>query len=132
MIKLPILLIYIFFIHWLGDFVFQTDEMSKKKSSSNRWLTRHIISYGNTFLAGSIPLLVYGTYLGINVGYSVLFYIIINMILHWITDYITSRMTKRLYEKGDIHNFFVVIGFDQFIHIVTLMVTLLISITFIK
>ncbi len=42
---------------------------------------------------------------------------------HWITDYFTSRWTSKLYAKGDIHNFFVVVGLDQFIHYTTLLGT---------
>jgi hypothetical protein len=47
-------------------------------------------------------------------------------VTHWITDFITSKITSRLWKKatvsGDYHNFFVVVGVDQMIHILTLWV----------
>jgi hypothetical protein len=40
-----------------------------------------------------------------------------------VTDFVTSRISSRLYAKGDIHNFFVVVGFDQFLHYSALIVS---------
>jgi hypothetical protein len=42
------------------------------------------------------------------------------MIMHFITDAITSRTTSYLWQKGERHWFFVVIGLDQAIHMTTL------------
>lgn len=51
-------------------------------------------------------------------------YIGINALAHLVIDYFTSKGTAYLYKKGDVHNFFVVIGFDQFLHAATLILTM--------
>jgi hypothetical protein len=50
-------------------------------------------------------------------------WLLLNGALHFITDACTSRLTGYFYKKGDYHNFFVVIGFEQFIHYTCLFVT---------
>ena len=99
-------ILLIIWVHWIADFVAQTNWMAKGKSSSNLTLTAHIVAY-------SLFLLVFGPK-----------YAVVNGVLHWITDYFSSRQTKKLWEKGDVHNFFVVIGLDQAIHLTTLLVTI--------
>jgi hypothetical protein len=48
---------------------------------------------------------------------------LITFVCHTITDYFTSRLNSRLWAKGDVHNFFVSIGFDQVLHYVQLFTT---------
>lgn len=95
----------IVWLHWLGDFVFQTDKMAINKSSSSAWLGIHSVVYG-VFL---LPL-------GVE-------FALLNCAIHGLVDAITSNITKRLWAKGDRHNFFVVIGLDQAIHLTTLFYT---------
>lgn len=116
-------ILYILFWHWVADFVEQTHDMAINKSKSNKWLTKHIIAYGNALLFGSIPLLIFGVFFGHNWAFVIVIYVIVNMILHWITDYFTSRWTSKLWAENDVYNFFVVIGLDQFIHICCLLLT---------
>ena len=52
------------------------------------------------------------------------FLVLLNLPAHFITDGITSRMTTWLYNKGERHWFFVVIGLDQFLHYVVLFLTI--------
>ena len=44
---------------------------------------------------------------------------------HWVTDFLTSRIGKPFWDKGDFHNGFVVVGFDQVLHYIQLVATLL-------
>jgi len=101
--------------HWFSDFFSQTQEMSVKKSKSALWLTYHVSVYTG---AMSFLLMFCGV---LNAWLSVLIFV-----THWITDFITSKITSRLWKKatvsGDYHNFFVVVGVDQMIHILTLWV----------
>ena len=93
-------------IHFVADFVFQSNYVAQNKSKSNVVLLKHVVIY-------SLPFILFG---------SVIF-VIINMLLHFCIDYCTSRMTSKLWAKGDVHNFFVVIGFDQFLHLCCLVLT---------
>ena len=102
-------------IHFIGDFIFQTDEMSRNKSTSIYWLSLHVLVYSLITTMG---------WAAISLVPVVLFKVfILTYITHWCTDFVTSKLTGYLYQKGDIHNFFVVIGIDQFIHLTTLMLT---------
>lgn len=87
------------FLHWVGDFICQTDEMAIGKSKSNWWLTAHVVMY-------SLMLL----FLGWKVA-------LLNGAAHWLIDYVTSRVNSRLWAAQQRHWFFVSIGFDQFLHV---------------
>jgi hypothetical protein len=112
------LCLIIIFIHWVSDFICQTHEMSIKKSKSNLWLTKHVMVYT------AVTTILWGITFAFESGFEKgLILAGITFITHWITDYFTSRWTSKLYAKGDIHNFFVVVGLDQFIHYTTLLGT---------
>lgn len=121
------IIIYILFTHFVADFIMQTDEMAKGKSTSTYWLTRHIMAYGKTMLFSGfflvLILFIYGVQFMILLIPLVISYVVLNMGLHWVTDYFTSKQTKRLWEAKKVHHFFVMIGFDQFIHATCLIVT---------
>lgn len=122
---LIIQILAIVFFHWVADFLMQTHEMAINKSKSNYWLTKHIKSY----MLGILPI----TFFLINFGAGILACLLwwgLNGALHWVTDYFTSRWTSKLWAKGDIDNFFVVIGFDQMIHYICLFTTYFIAIKF--
>ena len=93
-------------LHFLGDFILQTDEMAINKSKSIKWLSIHCFIYGTVFLP----------FFGWQFAAA-------TFLFHWITDFWTSRATSYLYEKNR-HWFFVMIGFDQAIHFTTLFLTL--------
>lgn len=91
-------LIALLFIHWFVDFFLQNDEMACNKSTSYKWLGLHSFIYGAGFIA-------YGIY-----------FAMFNTAMHFMVDGISSRLTSRLWQRGERHNFFVVIGADQFVH----------------
>jgi len=99
-------LVILLFIHFIGDFVLQSDWMAVSKSSSWKALSVHILVY-TIFL---VP------FFGIK-------FAVVNGVLHFITDAVTSRLTTYLWKKEKRHWFFVVIGFDQFIHTACLLMT---------
>lgn len=92
-------------IHFISDFILQPDWVAQNKSKNWRVLLLHIIVY-------SIPFLIFGWK-----------YALINMGLHGVTDAITSRITSYLWKQEKRHWFFVVIGLDQYIHSVCLILT---------
>lgn len=95
----------ILFLHFVGDFIFQSDKMAKGKSVSNKWLGLHVSVY-------CLPLILVSP-----------LYALANFVPHFLTDYVSSRVGGNLYREGDIHNFFVVVGFDQLLHALTLILT---------
>lgn len=115
---LPIILIFV--IHWVSDFLCQTHEMSLKKSKSILWLSYHVIVY--TLMTTFLWSIFFGNMM-INPLTTILLIFGITFITHWITDYFTSRWTSRLWEEKQVHNFFVIIGLDQLIHAITLLIT---------
>ncbi len=114
-------------VHFIGDFVLQSDWMAVNKSKRNEVLTIHALVYSLCFL-------LWGWKFWLLTFYS-----------HWATDWVTSRITSRLWffrsfgkwfvaSEGEFevfvptvpnyrHWFFVAIGADQLIHAATLAAT---------
>jgi hypothetical protein len=113
-------LLILFWVHFLADFVLQSDKMALNKSHSFKWLTAHAVVYGLPFYV-FIGLLV-------NFRFAVL-YAVLNSSLHWIVDAVTSRITAKLWLHHQRHWFFVVIGFDQAIHYTCLILTYVVLLT---
>jgi len=97
--------LYLIWIHWFADFVFQTDKMAKGKSKSNAWLSFHVAVYSCFWFV---------------FGWR---FAALNGLAHFGTDWVTSRITSRLWAKARVHDFFVIIGLDQAIHMTTLLLT---------
>lgn len=107
---------YILFLHWLADFVFQTNNMAKNKSSSFGWLSIHGVEYLCVMVLGLAMLHPHSA----SWLHWCLLYAAVNTGWHFIIDFFTSKLSSRLYKQGKIHEFFVVIGFDQLLHTVIL------------
>ena len=80
--------------------------MATNKSTSNKWLLCHVLVYAIPFL--------------IIFGWK---FAMVNFCFHLVTDYFTSRATTALYKRQEWHWFFCVVGFDQAIHLTTLLLT---------
>lgn len=108
-------LFLILILHFIGDFILQSDKQSKLKSTDNKQLACHVLTYTITFF--SFMWLVSRSF-----KFAFIFSVI-TFVLHFITDYFTSKVVKKLYDKDEIHDMFVVIGLDQLIHYITLIIT---------
>lgn len=101
-----IAILTVIWMHFVADFVCQSDWMARNKSKANIPLLTHVSVY-------SLPFFWFGWR-----------YALANAGAHFVTDWITSRASSRLWAKQKVHWFFVVIGLDQAIHMSTLVLTL--------
>lgn len=110
--------IYIIFsiliIHWIADFVLQTDWEAQNKSKSWNALLSHTMTY--SLLWFPIILIVLGFQ-------QAVIFTTITFLAHTITDCFTSRLNSRLWREQKVHNFFVSVGFDQVLHYIQLFLT---------
>jgi hypothetical protein len=130
-------------VHWIGDFVLQTHWQASNKSKNNVALAAHVGMYMLSLMIGTAIIF------GQTAGW--VWFWLVNGAMHFATDWCTSRVSSRLFIRefesmnatamndqvgaSDVrmvmtrdfnpHNFFVVIGFDQLIHQVTLGLTML-------
>ena len=107
-------------IHYIGDFICQSDEMAQGKSKSNKWLTINVLTYN---LVLSIGLWIWLLFTDGLIEPAVYYFLIAKFILHWVTDYFTSRLNSYLWGKKMVHWFFVGVGGDQVIHYACLLGT---------
>jgi len=105
-------LFIIFLGHWVGDFLFQTSKMAQQKRIGIKWLSIHVGVY-------SLVLFIFSLFF-FDAKTAVLF-AGVNAILHWVTDFFTSRLSAKFSYKPRV--FYPIIGFDQFIHAVSLIYT---------
>ena len=102
-----IFILAVLFIHWVADFVCQSDWQAKNKSKDNAALLEHTLLYSILWF---FPVAIGGYYL--HYSPNMLWFIPITFIAHTITDYFTSRLNTYLWTKGEVHYFFVSVGFD--------------------
>lgn len=102
-------------IHFVADFVLQSNWMAVNKSKSFAALGSHVGVYTLVLLIAGMMMFNHTVYL-----YS---FVLINGLLHFLTDFVTSRINAELYKNEDKHNFFVMVGADQLIHALCLVWT---------
>jgi hypothetical protein len=101
------MIIYLFFLHFLGDFVFQTRKIAENKGCNICYLILHCLFYWATFTLGTMFVL-----------YDK---ILVLTLTHFIIDFVSSRITKYLWSNNKIHGFWIAVGFDQFLHMTTIL-----------
>lgn len=107
------------FCHWIADFLLQNDWMALNKSKQSISLLAHCLVYTTTMVL----------WIGVTVGCPVALVIVLKALgllwlgifaSHFAIDWLTSRLNHWLWNQGHRHWFFVSIGFDQWLHFVTL------------
>jgi len=109
--------IILLFLHWLGDFVLQTDAMARGKSISTSFLLEHTAAYSLVFLMVCAPAV------SILNSPGLVYFAPVTFVVHTIQDYFTSRINKRFIEAGENHEYYVCMGLDQLFHLIQLILT---------
>jgi hypothetical protein len=112
-------IVTILLVHFVADFVVQTRWQAENKSKDWGALVSHVGTYW-AFLH------LFAAFAPSNTSpwYASFVWAVVNGVLHFATDAITSRQTAKRWNDGKpTKGFWVWIGFDQFIHAATLIVT---------
>lgn len=104
-------LITIFCIHFLADFILQTEWMALGKSKEWAPLIAHIVTYTLTLLLFSSLWMPGAIALAWSIG---------NGICHMWVDFFSSRAMRAAREAGQERKFFMIFGIDQLLHYVCL------------
>jgi hypothetical protein len=100
-------IILLLFAHFLGDFLFQSNDMALKKAKSIKWLMIHVGAY--TMALGLVALLLFP-------WHNWWLFVLLNGALHAFVDFFTSKIIARASQWQDKKWFYTGIGFDQFLH----------------
>lgn len=125
--------------HWIADFILQPRWMAKEKSTSNLALAQHCIIYTSVMSLVGIAIMI-SSYKDASTSTLIILSVAFGVfqgIMHYIVDYFTSRLAKYCYVKSTIEasvrdreqwesKFWVVIGFDQMIHMIILLGSIII------
>jgi hypothetical protein len=101
--------------HYLADFVCQSRRLATRKSFDNRALWTHAAQYALWFTPVALML---------PHACGVVF-LAVTALAHGLTDYVTSRQATAAWLDEDMYRFWVIIGFDQWVHVLTLLLTYL-------
>ena len=106
--------------HFIGDFVLQSHWMASNKSKRIDALLLHVGIYSVTISLLPVIFWIFGM-ISIKNG---LIFTGGNALIHLITDFITSKISSKLWTEQKWHYFFTMIGFDQLLHTITLLLTM--------
>lgn len=108
-----------FCAHWMVDFCLQPRKIAESKSHNIMALISHCLSY--TFIMTvSVALLTSNTK---DMPYLAAAF----FVSHFVIDFVTSKLTSVFWTTQDMHKFFTVIGFDQFLHTSVIFIVVLMS-----
>ena len=117
------IIIAIIIIHWIADFVDQSEREATEKSRNPTMLTAHIIGYTVVWM---FAISVYELF-NKHSDTKLFLFIPITFVCHWLTDYFTSKVNTGLAIEAKRttkwHDFFVNVGFDQMLHYIQLFLT---------
>lgn len=118
---MPVEFIMIVYVHFIADFLYQDEEWATNKNHSITALLKHTTVYS---LMWFVP-----TAIGNLDPINAVYFVLITFVAHTITDYFTSKAVTRLFKEkkygSSIPNTgaFTVIGFDQMLHYIQLVLT---------
>lgn len=110
-----IVLCYLFIVHYVADFVIQSQKSAENKSHSFRALWEHIFSYYMfSIIAIVVPSLLISPTNTLNIGW--IYYVVCISSIHMLTDFFTSKFNTKMYKSKKTKLFWIGIGGDQLLH----------------
>jgi hypothetical protein len=106
MLQFVLFLFFLLLSHWYLDFELQDNEMALQKSDNNKVLAKHCLIY-----AGPLSL----AFLTLSITAGIVSFVVL-FVSHFAIDYVTARMNKKFWLNNKRHEFFVMVGFDQYLH----------------
>jgi len=121
-------------IHYIADFMFQTENQAVGKSKSFEKLINHTFTYTVVFYVFFLLWFLIGLAMNWNLGWSLsgshmYWFFPIIFVTHTIIDYFTSKITSKKFEKKQFYTgipnigAFSIIGLDQVLHYATIFAT---------
>ena len=113
---------FIMFAHWIGDFLLQKNKKKTRKKIKNKNL-KHLLPHTLIYtivLTLSVLILQF-----INKWNSnLILFFFITYITHFVIDLLITKINEKNLKKNDRHKYFLTIGIDQFIHYSILFATI--------
>lgn len=106
------IILFMLFLHWLGDSVMQSEKQALTKYKDMNALLDHTAIYSLCL----VPMCFF-------LELKIVMFVAITFIAHTLTDLVTSKINHRLWREKKEHKFFVMIFFDQLLHFVQLFYT---------
>jgi hypothetical protein len=125
----------IIIVHYIADFMFQTEKMATTKSENIDSLIKHGLVYTFVFFIAFSLWCAYNNHIThlnayeLGLTLKVFWFFPITFVFHVIVDFFTSKIVKRKFENKSYYtglpNFgvFSIIGMDQVIHYIILFAT---------
>jgi uncharacterized membrane protein len=110
------LFIWILFLHWFADYICQPQYVNENKTKNWEVLVIHVFLYSLILFSGTALTAQFG----IN---ELCRFAVINFFIHYIIDCVTIYFVNKSLEEKNISLFLKIMGFDQFIHAATLIIT---------
>jgi len=114
MIEYKVLISFLL-IHWLADFALQTHHQASTKWTNTDSLVKHVGTYSLVWF--------WASWFFLDSLLLAVFFSGITLLAHGVTDLITSKLAHDRFEEEDYHNGFVIVGADQILHYVQLLLT---------
>lgn len=115
----------ILFGHWISDFVLQNNKRKKGKIKHKniKHILPHTLIY-TTILSVLVFILQIFKILEPRYLFGVILFFIITYITHLLTDFCVTKVNEKHLRNNKRHKLLVSIGFDQFLHCLTLFGTI--------
>ena len=119
--EITLLFIVMVLGHWLGDFIFQTDEMAISKHKDLNDLCIHSLTYSSVWVV--IGLIMMSFELIETKPIALFLFFGITTITHALVDHLVSKFGYKFFESGNPSTFMGIMSFDQMLHYIQLYLT---------